>query len=168
MIFCVSPIDENEMMFDPNHPTGRYFNMDSTTIPTPVPTATAVSTTNVTESTSDPPATALVAEDELESIPMLDPSPSSSKDVADLEQSTKNAEKEDDDDDEKVELRLSKEKGGQEHQMFEGKNTVERQPSADIPSQTVMPNIDFLDDDPQPSDELRVMAPTASEVDDLD
>mmetsp|Transcript_9210 Transcript_9210/g.17335 ORF Transcript_9210/g.17335 Transcript_9210/m.17335 type:complete len:659 (+) Transcript_9210:265-2241(+) len=155
MIFCVSPIDEHEMMFDPQNPTGRYFNMDSAQVPsTTIPAAAAAHAVSATsediESTAptDPPTTAATV----------------SKDGESISDKIK-----EDEEEERVERSLSNDKGGQKHgtSSDEPKNT-ECVPTSGVLSQTSGSDVDFLDCDPQPSDELRVLAPTPSEVDDLD
>lgn len=173
MIFCVSPMDENEMMFDPqNHSAGNYFNMDNSTFAPNIPVApvntvpTTPTTSVVTEPTPvDPPTTALVAveQKQVDSRSDANPSPSTSKDVEDLEEKT-NVKTEDD---EKVELGVSsKDKGGQDHQTSVSNNNAAEYVPTGVSQQTSSP--DFLECDPQPSDELRVVPPTSSEVDDLD
>jgi hypothetical protein len=167
-------MDESEMMFDPqNHPAGNYFNMDNSTFAPSVPVATVntvppTTTTKsvVTEPTPvDPPTTALVTveQEQGDSRSDANPSPSTSKDVEDLEERTKVKTE----DDEKVELGVSsKDKGGQDHQTSVSKNNAAEYVPTGVSQQTS--SHDFLECDPQPSDELRAVPPTSSEVDDLD
>lgn len=174
MIFCVSPIDENEMMFDPQNAAGSYFNMDSHDfVPSTshVPAPHKESTIILSEPPSGPTtvasttATATTMEHVMMPTSTLDADPTTTG-MDDMEETnSKNNTKLDDN----PEPRNSVLKDAEEQKQQE-EDDVENVDAAPVMAPAVAPalNVDFLDCDPHPSDELQTMVPTPSEVDDLD
>lgn len=152
MIFCVAPIDEDEFMFNgPSDPTGSYYNMNSSVPAASVPgTAAAASTAApvvVSATTAAETPTPVV-------IPMKTPHVPTPKDAAPSP------------------VDSAPPKSETENIVIVNPSDEDKaQPTASQPTATSAapsPQVDLLDVQ-QPSDELRdEVAPTPSEVDDLD